>query len=214
MNTITIPGLRFDTRPRASKTLFLVVHWTGGSSEGSTDQARRVYNTLVNRDDSIHFVCATDGTLVQMADLDAHCVHAGSRYNDNSVGVEVVCPGTELGLESSVPRPKFASKVHGAPVTYYGFTGPQIKAVSDLAQAVMWRYGLSYAGAPVCVADEKPESFEKGVIGHFQVSSDKADPGPETMYQIRSRMQDQSIFAGGLWMAIGEGVRRFLIAYG
>ena len=157
-----------------------------------------MYNTLVARGDSIHFVCAADGTFVQMADLDAHAVHIGSGYNDTTVGVEFVCPGSS-GVLPTVSRPKFTSIVHGNPVTYYGFTGAQIKAAADMAQAVLWKYGIAYTSSPVCVADEV--DIPAGVVGHYQVASDKADPGPETMFQVRSRMQDSKILAGGLWLA-------------
>jgi len=208
-------GLWFDgTTKRAAATRYLALHWTGGSDAGTVvDQATRVYATLVARGDSIHFVGCADGTFVQMADLDAHCVHVGSAHNDDSIGCEFVCPGSS-GLAPAVPRPLFQSIVHGAPVTYWGFTSAQVRAAAQLAQAILWRYGISYLGTPVCLDDTKPPSFDGGVIGHFQVSGDKVDPGPATMVQVRSAMVDSKIGATGVSLALSSIASTILKKWG
>jgi len=209
----TIQGPQFDiSRKRAGKTTLFVVHWSGGEPTGTPlEQATKVYNTLVSRGDSVQYVCTSDGTIVQLADIDAHCVHGGSAVNDISVGIEVVCPGSALDVTANPARPTYQTKIHGAPVTYRGFLPAQIKAVAQLAQGVLWHYGIAYVSSPVCVEDTMPAGFE-GVIGHYQVSSDKADPGPETMFLIRSRMLDQQILGGLLWTGVGEAVRRLFLS--
>jgi N-acetyl-anhydromuramyl-L-alanine amidase AmpD len=202
-------GLWFDIARKRPSTSYFVLHWTGGPNSGTVaEQAGRVFGTLVARGDSITYICCADGTIVQVADLDAHCVHAGSAMNDRAPGVEVVCPGSS-GLVPTVACPKFTSMVHGAPVTYYGYTPAQVKAVAQLSQAVLWRYGLAYASSPVCVDDVMPASFKAGVVGHLSVSSDKSDPGPATMYQIRSALQDSKLAAGALAIGMGAAAYRF-----
>lgn len=207
-------GLWFNIdRPRVQKTRYFGMHWTGGSDAGDVPtQAKRVHDTLAARGDSIHFVGCADGTFVQMADLDAHCVHIGSAHNDDTIGCEFVCPGS-AGITPAVPRPLYQSLVHGAPVTYYGFTPAQVKAAAQLAQALLWKYDIAYLSSPVCLEDELPANFTGGVIGHFQVAADKADPGPNTMVQVHSAMVDSKIVASavsfGLSSAVGALLRRW-----
>lgn len=178
-------GTWFAPQRARGATNYFVVHWTGGSDAGDVAaQATRVYQTLVARGDSIHFVCCADGTLVQMASLDQHCIHAGSGYNDQSIGCEFVCPGSS-GVVPTVSRPFYG---------YYGFTEAQVSAAAQLAQALLWKYGIAYLSSPVCVDDVLPPTFTQGVIGHLQVApDDKQDPGIETMYQIRSKMIDTKL---------------------
>lgn len=197
-------GLWFDLPRKRLSTRYFGVHWTGGSDAGTVaEQAGRVFGTLAARGDQIHFIGCADGTIVQVADLASHAVHIGSAHNDDTIGCEFVCPGSS-GVTPSVPRPKFTSTVHGHQVTYWGFTSAQVAAAAQLAQGLLWRYGIAYVRSPVCVADEL--DIPAGVMGHYQTAQDRADPGPETMHQIRSAMVDSKLGAGVLALGLGVGL--------
>lgn len=86
----------FDELPRGPG-----IHWTGGE-RGAEGVAR----VLKRRRLSVHFVCESDGTLVQLADLWTRCSHIGRPGNDRFWGVETTCRGfaTDKDLQEAKKR--------------------------------------------------------------------------------------------------------------
>ncbi len=81
------PGTNRNTRARKTPPRVIVHHWTGAENPG-----RRVVQTLLRRELSIHFVGEKNGDLTQHADIMTRCAHAGA-INDRSIGFEWVSRG-------------------------------------------------------------------------------------------------------------------------
>jgi N-acetylmuramoyl-L-alanine amidase len=124
INSIAKPSPNFDSRNGALPTL-LVLHYTGMYSgeaaiERLCDPAAKV---------SSHYVVEQDGRIFQLVD-EAQCAwHAGlsswrgvQNLNAQSVGIEIVNPGHEIGYEA--------------------FPAVQMHSVLELSQAIVARYNI------------------------------------------------------------------------
>lgn len=174
-------GLWFSDLPTRITTRKVVLHWTGGESP-----AARVYRTLVNRGLSIHFVVERDGRIVQMAPLVARAAHAGSLVNADSVGIEIVNAGTVLST-AHPSRPVKVGRIHGRAVRYADFLPAQYEAVERLVIWLLARFSLpEIVATPTTIfpSTETLRSF-RGVVGHYQISTNKLDPGPALLDHLR-----------------------------
>lgn len=116
------------------------IHWTGG--EGGPDALVRVLKA--NGDLSVHLNGATDGRLIQFADLNTQCAHIGGG-NSRFVGIENTCRGFaskadfELAkkldptlrerdeLDWSVPRDVYTDTIAGHTISMASFSPKQIE---------------------------------------------------------------------------------------
>lgn len=97
------PRDRADLRRRPRDATLLVGHWTGGAIREGVVAARATVEAMKARtredgslaDVSCHFVIGWDGAVHQVADLSVGTVHAGTRANKVSIGVETAWPGYE-----------------------------------------------------------------------------------------------------------------------
>ena len=165
-------GLWFDAPKLVSPPPFLVGHWTAG--EGGSD---RVHRVLVQRGLSVHFVGESSGSMVQMADLDRRCAHAGSRGNVG-IGVEMVSAGLPPKPPKASTRSKVATTCHGRDMTALAFTPAQEAAFVALAEALASRFGW-----PRQVPDTDrvltPGEIARwrGVLEHLHLTKRKVDAG-------------------------------------
>lgn len=176
-------GLWFGSLPTRTVTRKVVLHWTAGENP-----APRVYTTLVNRGLSIHFVVDRDGRVVQMAPLTARAAHAGPWGNADSIGIEIVNPGTNLTV-ARPDRPMQRGRVHGRNIRYADFLPAQYVAVERLVRWLLQRFSLPLTVAPGTdrFPDVSAARAFQGVVGHYHVSDDrrKVDPGPAIMDHLR-----------------------------
>lgn len=165
-------GLWFETAKLAAPPPWVVGHWTAGPGDAS-----RVHRVLVQRGLSVHFVGERDGTMVQMAPLDARCAHAGSRGN-RGIGVEMVSPGYPHGAFTGAYGPTVTTRVHGRDLEAFAFTAPQEAAWVALCEALADRLGL-----PRQVPDTDRVltvgelSRWRGVLEHLHLTPKKVDAG-------------------------------------
>ena len=180
-------GLWFGNLPTRITTRKVVLHWTGGESP-----ALRVYRTLVNRGLSIHFVVERDGRIVQMAPLTARAAHAGSLVNADSVGIEIVNAGTVLSA-AHPSRPVKVGRIHGRAVRYADFLPAQYAAVERLVAWLLNRFSLPADVATPSTVFPTTEGLRnfRGVVGHYQITTNKPDPGPALLDHLRQ------VFSGG-----------------
>ncbi len=166
------PALQFVDRPALLKPPpFLVGHWTGG--EGG---AERVHRVLVSRGLSVHFTLELSGLLVQHADLDRRCAHAGSAGNVG-IGVEAVSQGFP-SKDGTSPRPFDVVTIHGAKVRAVRFTDAQLDAFVALAEWCAKAYGWPrHVPRELRVLSPAELARFRGVLEHLHLSRRKADAG-------------------------------------
>lgn len=129
---------------------------------------------------SVHYVVGIDGAIVQMADCDVKCNHAGEsswrgrKYcNGFAIGIEIISPGKLVGRGNEAVS-WFGQKFplgtltyhdgpqHGGPGWWLPYDKRQLDAVEGLIRALAIAYPT--------ITD---------VAGHFEVSPGrKVDPGP------------------------------------
>lgn len=118
----------------------IVFHWTGAENP-----ATRVISTLKKRELSIHFVIEKDGTIVQTANLDTRCAHAG--VANDFLGCEIVGRGfarredvkgsslrERTELDWSEPRDVYRDDIAGKRIHFSAFYPRQIIAVLKLSE--------------------------------------------------------------------------------
>ncbi len=166
-------GLWFDGPPKfAESPPWLVGHWSA-SGRG----ADGVHRTLVQRKLSVHFVGERDGSMVQMADLDRRCAHAGSTGN-RGFGCEMVSPGYPHGSFGADWGPTVGTHVHGRKLTAYAFTDAQIRTWVALCETLAARFGWPRQVPDtdrVLTRDELARW--RGVLEHLHLTMKKVDAG-------------------------------------
>lgn len=165
---------KFQALGHRAETRAVVLHWTGGRRG-----AAGVFETLRERGLSVHFVVEADGTVWQFADCDRRCSHAGAA-NGWSIGVEIVNPaGPELSAkDTAAGRTITECTIRGRLVRHASFTAPQTRSALALTRAVCAAWGLplrARAGEGTATAQELSEF--RGVLGHYEISDQKTDPG-------------------------------------
>lgn len=171
-------SMRFSALARRTETRAVLLHWTGGRG-----LAPQVFRTLQERGLSVHFCVEPDGTVWQYADAALRCAHAGVA-NSWSAGLEIVNPATPAAapgraLESDV--------IHGHRIHYAGFTELQTAAALAVTRSLCGAFGLPYvarAGHDL-MSNEEMLSF-RGVLGHYEVSSAKRDPGRRILERVNA----------------------------
>lgn len=126
---------------------FLILHYTG--MQTTEDALKRLTDPYAENLVSAHYTVDEDGTVYHHVDEQQRAWHAGAAYwqgetdiNEQSIGIEIVNPGHEWG--------------------YRPFTGPQMKAVTELCKEIMERHEI------------EPED----VLGHSDIApARKQDPG-------------------------------------
>jgi N-acetylmuramoyl-L-alanine amidase len=146
--TITIRDLaspNFDDRPPGQAIDMLVLHYTG--MRDATAALDRLVDPAAQV--SAHYLIDEDGAIVRLVDEAKRAWHAGvsgwrgqAGVNARSIGIELVNPGHEFG--------------------YRAFTEPQMRALEDLARAILARHPIP----------------ARNVVGHSDVApTRKSDPG-------------------------------------
>jgi N-acetyl-anhydromuramyl-L-alanine amidase AmpD len=163
----------------------VVVHWTGGERRS----ARNVYQVLRNRGLSVHFVIDADGRITQMTPLDARAAHAGIA-NARSVGIEVVNPGpVSSGITPDPRRQVVEAHIHGRRIRYYDFTPEQYAALFELVSWLLDYFNIpkQVSTATTAMPEQDLMRFE-GVLGHYQITRNKTDPGPRILDALREHL--------------------------
>jgi N-acetyl-anhydromuramyl-L-alanine amidase AmpD len=170
-------GWQFPNLKHRRHTRCVVWHHTAGEGGGE-----RVYRTLLQRKLSVHFVIERDGRIVQYADTETRCSHAGSA-NGHSIGVEVVNRADMRPIANGVRRELVREVIHGDERIATTFLAPQIASALALAEVLSDAYHLPMAvpmdGNDVLstVMSERVADVFIGHTGHLHWSPAKVDPG-------------------------------------
>lgn len=169
---LTFPRLRWRSSTRC-------VVWHHTAAEGGS---ARVHDTLVKRGLSVHFVIERDGRVVQFADTETRCSHAGIG-NAASIGVEIVNRADERPIAAGVRRQLVLEEIHGRELLRTTFLPVQMSSALKLAELLSEAYDLPMA-VPMAgndvLATAMPEVEAKafrGHMGHLHWTTNKTDPG-------------------------------------
>lgn len=169
-----------------------VVHWTGGYGD-----CERLFATLNKRVLGVEFFIDYDGSIVQYCDpILVNTADAGF-VNPRSVGVEVRCAGFPGGkvIEG---QDVYSAKLRGHTARMLDFTTEQDEALHALIEALRGcRHPLinipgtvprDGRGQLLTTTMSKQEIRNySGVIGHYHLSANKADPGTRPMLALSDR---------------------------
>lgn len=181
-----------DSPPRTcrqrevEKPTLVVLHWTGAEARADTFRAN-----LERRGLSVHYYIDFLGQIWQFADtLKTTCFHAGATANDLSVGIEVACRGTNY---TQYDKTTSQYRDEGW-VRYMDYTPRQVGTVLWLLERLADAYGIERRVWPTI--DRGPEKITyptkedldgfSGVIGHYQLTGRKTDPGPCVLRTLAS----------------------------
>jgi N-acetyl-anhydromuramyl-L-alanine amidase AmpD len=193
-------GLWFPARKRMQDPRRIVLHWSGGNRD-----AAGVVDTLQKRGYAIHGVLEADGTFVQTADLDAHLPHAGD-FSSTSLGIEMVNPGTG---EATTPRRVIVESIHGRQVSYHDLTAAQYAALPGVLRRISKALGIPLRVKMSSTAIPEQLRDWRGVVGHYQLTENKNDPGPNVMRFVQ-RMEQSRSWLWGLSAVAAMGLGLYL----
>jgi len=179
----------------------IVLHWSGGNRG-----AEGVVSTLRKRGFAIHGVLEPDGTFVQTADLRAHLAHAGD-FSGTSVGIEMSNPGT--GPDTTAPRQRIVESLHGRQIGYYDLTPAQYAALPGVLRRISRELGIPIRVKMSTTAIPEELRNFRGVVGHYQLTDNKNDPGPNVMRFVARLAQSRWWW----WLAVAATIGLGLGAY-
>ena len=191
---------------------FLVIHYTAGSSAGSSID----WLCQPRAQASAHLVVARDGQVTQLVAFNRKAWHAGTSQWDGRRGVNGFSIGIELDnagrLEGepgrwvnwqgkAIPDEEVVERVHpgdGVTSGWHTYTPQQLEAASEISSLLVEKYGL------------------RDVVGHEDVSPGrKVDPGPSfPMRSFRSLVMGRANDQGDVFettaplnIRVGPGTR-------
>jgi len=176
------------------KTIDLFVfHWTGGEQDPIP-----MAETLRQRKLGVEFAISRGGTIYQYCDPLVVDTADSGVVNSRSAGCEIICYGyrSVWDLEHAFGVPKvgldretYEADTHGKKVKTARFYTVQVQAALALADA----FSTAIPGVTRKVpTQECKTAIDAGVlkqtigyIGHYHITAEKRDPGPELMDQLR-----------------------------
>ena len=174
---MTTAGL--PCRPRVDPVRCIVLHWTGG--EGPIEQVKE---TLRLRGCSYHYVLDQNGWIYNLVSTEYVAYHAG-KWNEGSIGVSLVSKGVGKSI-----REKYSCVIRHKRYEMLEFYPLQTSACIGLVKRICAQYHIPsefhQCDGRMCT-DLAPEGF-RGILGHYQVSKKKIDPGPRLLEDLRRNL--------------------------
>lgn len=188
-------GMQFrvgrGARKRVETPNLIVLHHTADEHD-----AAGVFRVLNERMLGIEYVIDREGVIWEMADPARVDTFDAGNINARSVGIEIVSCGMVPLFKRALDRGTYEANINGQDFTYAKFYGPQLKAMADLCDSLTLglRIPRVFATRPGVLSPDVLKRF-RGIIGHYQASSIKPDPGPQPFEYLRSRGYAPSEFA-------------------
>jgi hypothetical protein len=149
-----------------------------------------VVETLRDQGYGIHVILEADGTAVQTAALDSHQYHAGE-FSPVSIGIETVGPGTGPNAGA---RPNYVDTIHGDRVRYAGLTPAQKRALPQILAKISTVTGVPVrAVSSSTVLPTQTLATYRGVVGHYQLTANKFDPGPAVIREVTTMRRSPAV---------------------
>ncbi|RIA97250.1 N-acetylmuramoyl-L-alanine amidase domain-containing protein [Glomus cerebriforme] len=166
------------TDKSGSKINTIVLHWDVATSSS------QCFQVLVNRGLSVHLMIDRDGTVYQALDLVKRAWQARG-VNDQSIGIEINNQFYINRQDPNWPRQEIYSRDprSGIPYKHLDFTEIQKTRVVQVVEALCNIVTTIPRKLPPKGSDGKiitrllDKNEVKGVVGHFNTSVEKIDPG-------------------------------------
>lgn len=191
-------GMQFPTRRMRKVPTLYVQHWTGGEAD-----EEGLFGTLKDRRLSVHLYIRQDGEIFQFADLANRCAHAGM-VNFRSIGVEIanrgVPPKSKSLPRGARPRPAtwgkwkrevYEDTIRRRKIKLTEFYPAQIESALRLAETITAVISSIPKAVPKnddgTLLQGTPNWVRRdfnGVAGHFQLSTNKIDPGTDLLNKM------------------------------
>lgn len=179
-------------KKRKQKIDLSVWHWTGGEQEPPA-----MADVLKARGYGVEFAIARTGVIYQFCDpLEVDTADAGSA-NARSVGTEIVSYGMRSTVEGWKPpkaglgREVRRVRIHSVGVDVAVFHPDQLAAARALADGLSRALGIPrkvpVTAEGMVLAKQLPAAelaTFKGHVGHYHLSRQKCDPGPDFMGEL------------------------------
>ena len=170
----------------ASATTQGILHWTGGEGSGRT-----CYDTLVSRRLSCHFSLDRDGTLWQFCDPATTISHsAATAVNNVAWSIEITCYGVQTSPAARTAagraRSTYQATLQGEEYTVGDYTDAQYATVLELCNLIHTNLNIPKVAftSPHHFVGYSNAAAARGVIGHYQASDQKTDPGPRIFERL------------------------------
>jgi len=189
------PGDGYNKKRRATIDLG-VFHWTGSENAVET-----MASTLRKRQLGVEYAISPIGSLFQFCDMmEVDTADAGIA-NSRSWGVEMVNAG--IRRASTLwrapqyrkvplgPRPAYETVLHGRKLLCWDFYPAQTVtacALNKLICDVLPTYPRTVCTVPGVVPIKGPDAV-KGAIGHYNITTEKLDPGTLFMEHLAEFMR-------------------------
>lgn len=194
------PGEGYNKKRRLTIDL-AVWHWTGG--EGEPPAMAQVLKT---RGYGVEFAIARTGVIYQFVDpLLVDTADAGG-VNARSVGIEIVSYGFRQSSSGWLPPKAGADRslreviIHGQRVKTAAFYPAQLLAARALADGlsralpIPRKVPLTAAGTLITKSLSTTELGRfQGHVGHYHLTSQKLDPGPDFMAELGRLFADEPV---------------------
>ena len=184
----------------------IVIHWTGGRADRPIDKFVGILGRSKVRGLGYHFVIDLEGTIWQLADPATEVSsHAGGKLggrsiNQRSVGVAFMGAGHDRKLWPTAPlAARERGVIHKKVVEYQKPSSSQLRALCALLETLTEQMGIARNVNTDVTTRMTPAQFDMvGIVGHYQVSTKKFDPGPWVLEQVEA-------FFSGLALGYEEG---------
>jgi N-acetyl-anhydromuramyl-L-alanine amidase AmpD len=188
-------GMQFrpgrGARKRMALPNLIILHHTGGEGD-----AAGVFRVLNERGLGIEYVIDREGVIWEMCDPAKVDSFDSGNLNSRSVGIEIISCGVAPLPKSAQDRGTYEATINGHGFTFAKYYGCQLKAMADLCDSLTagLRIPRVFATRPGLLPPDGLARF-RGVMGHYQGSAIKCDPGPEPFAYLRDRGYAPSDFA-------------------
>jgi hypothetical protein len=180
------PGDGYNKKRTKPIDLF-VFHWTGGENEPIVMAA-----TLRKRDLGVEFAISRGGTIYQYCDPAVVDTADAGIVNSRSAGCEIISygmPGLMGPPKLGADRGVYIATTHGKAAKTARFYPVQIQAAIALAEAFSKAVPAVQRRVPDAeLQTEMPRALLdqfKGFVGHYHITANKRDPGPELIDALR-----------------------------
>lgn len=173
-----------------------VFHWTGSENAVET-----MVNTLRQRKLGVEYAISPLGTVYQFCDMMLVDTADAGIVNSRSWGVEMVNAGfrrmSTLWMEPKYrkiplgPRPAYQAIIHGKTLNCWDFYPAQTAsacALNKLIADAVPTYSNEVCTVPGIVSVKGPNAV-KGAIGHYNITTEKYDPGTRFMGHLADFMR-------------------------
>ncbi|MCK9596301.1 N-acetylmuramoyl-L-alanine amidase [Candidatus Pacearchaeota archaeon] len=171
-------GLRYKIMSKERNPKFVVIHWDACLN------TRSAINVLKKRGYSVHFNIDNDGTIYQFVDTNDITFHAGTKYNADSIGIEL-SNAHYLKYQDWYEKKGFGErpiiedfKIHKVKLDdFLGFYPKQIEALGILCGFIydVYEIPLVFPEEQNGINKDCQNAKFKGFMNHFNLTDNKID---------------------------------------